>query len=145
MDASALETVVTLKNQKVLFEGVSATNPGRPVQIDYLPPAGDGEGFRGLELLLLAFGGCVSTCIVFLLRRSGKKVESYSMRAAGEKREKPLSLAKIRVEVELDSPDTSEAELAAFVETAKSLSPVWLAIAGNVQVEVAARVASAVA
>lgn len=122
-----------LVNEKLRFLGTSEDNPSRPVSMDYAPPLGDGEGFLGLELLLISFAGCVSTAIVFILRRMGKTVSGYRMRAAGTRREAPLSLEAIDFEIEVDSPDIGD-ELESAILRAEQLSPVWLAIKGNVRV-----------
>lgn len=122
-----------LVNEKLRFLGTSEDNPSRTVSMDYAPPLGDGEGFLGLELMLISFAGCVSTAIVFILRRMGKTVSGYRMRAVGTRREAPLSLEAIDFEIEVDSPDI-ENELEAAVLRAEQISPVWLAIKGNVRV-----------
>lgn len=122
-----------LVNEKLKFLGTSEDNPSRPVSMDYAPPLGDGEGFLGLELLLISFAGCVSTAIVFLLRRMGKTVKGYRMNAAGTRREAPLSLASIDFEITVASPDIAD-EVEAAILKAQEISPVWLAIKGNVDV-----------
>ncbi len=48
------EVTIRLINDKVRFTGVSKANPDHPLSIDYVPPLGDGMGFRGLELFLLS-------------------------------------------------------------------------------------------
>ena len=64
-----LNVEITRTNRKVHFEGVSDANPERRIPFDFAPPLGDGNGFAGLELLLMSFAGCVSTTVVFLLGR----------------------------------------------------------------------------
>ncbi|MCE5189718.1 MAG: OsmC family protein [Eubacteriales bacterium] len=121
--------------QKVHFEGVSESNPERMIPFDYIPPIGEGDGFAGLELLLMSFSGCVSTSIVFLIGRMGKHVASYSARAEGIRRESPLSLAKILFHVTVESSDLSDADMEAVLRQAEQISPVWHAILNNVEVE----------
>ena len=140
MNNNQLEATVTLTNQKVQFTGVSPTNPDRPIAFDYLPPFGDGEGYRGLELLLMSFAGCVSTGIVFLLRRAGKDISGFKMNARGENRPQPLSLEKIYFEVVLESKNTDDSELQSIIKQAEELSPVWIAIKNNVEVSAEGRV-----
>ena len=82
-------------NQKVHFEGVSTVNPDTVIPFDFAPPLGDGQGFGGLELLLMSFTGCVSTTLVFLLGRSGKHISSYTAAAEGIRSEQPLALKEI--------------------------------------------------
>jgi len=129
-----LQVEVSLTNEKVRFSGVSVSNPDRPVEFDYLPPLGDGQGYRGLELLLLSFAGCVSTAIVYLLRRMGKDIAGYRMNGKGISRAQPLSLEKVSVEVVVDSGDITEADMETVVSQAKEISPVWLALKNNVEV-----------
>ena len=86
-----MEVIVSLTNQKVQFTGVSTSNPDHPIAFDYLPPLGDGQGYRGLELLLMSFAGCVSTAIVALLRRMGKNISGFKMNAKGINRTQPVT------------------------------------------------------
>lgn len=134
MSVAPIEINLELKNQKVKFVGVSASNQDNPITIDYLPPLGDGEGFLGLELLVMSFAGCVSTAIVGLLRRQGKNISSYKMKAAGIKKETPLSLEKISFEITIESDNTNEDELIKTLKMAGDISPVWIAIKNNVEV-----------
>ena len=126
---------LTLVNQKVQFKSVSRTNPHRPVEMDYTPPIGDGQGFAGLELLLMSFCGCVSTAVVALLRREGKNIISYECSAAGIRQESPLMLKKIIFEVRVRSENTEASDMDKVLRVAESISPVWLAIKSSVEVE----------
>jgi putative redox protein len=123
-----------LENRKVKFSAVSRTNPGRPVELDYAPPLGDGQGFAGLELLLVSFCGCVSTAIVALLRKAGKDVAAYQGTATGIRQENPLALKKIVFTFTLQSNDTQAADMDKILGIAANISPVWLAIKNNVEV-----------
>ena len=131
MNNNQLEATVILTNQKVQFTGISKTNPNRPITFDYLPPLGDGEGYRGLELLLMSFAGCVSTTIVFLLSKMGKDISGFKMNVTVENRLQPLSLETISFDVLLDSKDTDDLELQSVIRQAEELSPVWIAIKNN--------------
>ena len=130
--------VVEIKrtNQKVHFEGVSADNPGISIPFDFTPPLGDGQGFAGLELLLMSFAGCVSTAIVFLLGRSGKHIASYAATAEGVRREQPLSLSEIHFHVGIASEDITNGDMESVIQQAEAISPVWLAIKNNVAVDI---------
>jgi putative redox protein len=66
------QVTVTLTNNKLQFTGISPSNPDRLITFDYKPPIGDGDGYNGLELLLMSLAGCSSTAIVFLLRKMEK-------------------------------------------------------------------------
>ena len=134
MSIGQVDVCVSLVNQKVQFKGISKDNPDSPIPFDYLPPMGDGQGFLGLEMLVMSFAGCVSTGIVFLLRRLGKNVISFKMNATGVKRAKPLSLERICLEIILESDNTDDSEIQNVIEQAEGLSPVWLALKNNVEV-----------
>ena len=75
--AEQLEVTVNLSNQKVQFTGVSRSNP--PITFDYDPPLGDGQGYTGLEMLLMSLAACSGTSIVALLRNISifKKQSNY--------------------------------------------------------------------
>lgn len=122
-------------NQKVHFEGVSEANPSTFIPFDYAPPVGDGNGFAGLELLLMSFAGCVSTSVVFLLGRLGKHISSYTATAEGVRRERPLSLSDIHFHIQIESEDITSTDMEAVILQAEAISPVWLAVKNNVTVE----------
>lgn len=134
MSNSELEVKLRLVNQKVQFIGVSEANPDYPLTLDYLPPLGDGQGFRGLELFLISFTGCVSTAMVGLLRRMGKTIAGFQVKAKGIPRENPLSLQAIQLKVTLESGDALESDLQSVIKLAEEISPVWIAIKNNVEV-----------
>ena len=123
-------------NQKVHFEAVSRTNPARALPFDFTPPLGDGDGFAGLELLLMSFAGCVSTTLVFLLGRLGKQITSFDAVAEGVRSERPLSLREIHLHLVLRSENLSNTELDEAILQAESVSPVWQAVKNNVSVSV---------
>ena len=129
--------IVNLKRigEKVHFEAASGDHPDLKIPFDYMPPVGEGNGFAGLEMLLMTFCGCVSTAIVALLLRQGKHVSSYSVHAEGIRREQPISLSKILFHVDLVSDNTANPEMEAVLALAEQISPVWLAMKGNVEVE----------
>ena len=122
-------------NQKVHFEGVSNANPSRCIPFDFAPPLGDGNGFAGLELLLMSFAGCVSTTIVFLLERLGKHILSYTATAEGIRRERPLSLSEIHFHIQIESKDIAGTEMEDVIKQAEAISPVWQAVKNNITVE----------
>ena len=134
MSNNQLEVHVRLINQKVQFIGVSESNLDHPITLDYLPPLGDGQGFRGLELFLMSFTGCVSTAMVYLLRNMGKNISGFQINAQGIRREKPLSLQTIQLEVILESDDAVDSDLQSVIKQTEELSPVWLVLKNNVEV-----------
>ena len=126
---------ITLTDEKVRLSGVSETNPGRPLSFDYAPPLGTGDGFAGLELLALSFAGCFSTALLVVLRRGGAQIKGFSARVTGLKTEKPLSLAKLVFEAEIESPNLDKTAAEDAVAAARKLSPVLLSLSPAIEVE----------
>lgn len=129
-----------LVNQKVKFIATPRSHPELSAILDYIPPLGDGQGFAGLELLLASFCGCVSTAVVALLRRAGKNIISYECSAEGIRQENPLSLKKIIFEICVQSDNIEASDIEKILGVAATISPVWLAIKNNVEVETEYRI-----
>lgn len=136
MASDELFVNVSLVNDKVKFLASTNLRPEKEIAFDYVPPVGDGEGYLGLELLLTSFAGCVSTAIVFLLRKMGHTVSAYKMRAEGIRQENPISLKKINAEITLGDMAVPDADIQKAIAMASNISPVWLAIKNNVDVSV---------
>lgn len=134
--SDALYVDIRLINDKVKFQAASNLQPSKEITFDYVPPVGDSEGFLGLELLVTSFAGCVSTAIVFLLRKMGHTVKEYTMRATAFRRESPVMLEKIVAEIALGSAEIPVEDIHKAIQTASSISPVWLAIKNSVEVSV---------
>ena len=129
--------VIELKRTagNVHFESVSADHPALTIPFDYTPPLGTSDGLSGLEALVMTFSACVSTAIVGLLMRLGKHIDAYSVKAEGERTEQPLTLSKILFHVEIQSNDVTAEDMEKVLHQAEIISPVWIAIKGNVAVE----------
>lgn len=134
MSIEPIELTVSLTNQKVQFTGVSKFNPERPIAFDYVPPVGDGQGYGGLELLLMSLTGCVSTAIVFLLRKMNKNIAGFQINAKGIRREQPLSLRTIFLEVLIDSNDIGNSDMQSIMKQTEEISPVWNTLKNNVEI-----------
>lgn len=137
-----MENIVVELNKidrKVHFEAVSADHPSLTIPFDYTPPLGTGDGLSGLEALVMTFCGCVSTAIVGLMMRLGKRIDSYSVRAEGVRTEQPLTLSKILFHVMIESDDITPEDMDKVLKQAELISPVWLAIQNNVVVETSYR------
>jgi len=132
---SSLIVKIKRTNQKVHFEGVSDANPDICIPFDFAPPLGDGEGFAGLELLLMSFAGCVSTTVVFLLGRMGKHITSCTATAEGVRRERPLSMSEIHFHIQIESEDIAGTDMEDALKQAEVISPVWQAVKNNLTVE----------
>lgn len=129
-----VEINLELKNDKVKFEGISKGRKDQSITFDYVPPIGDGEGYLGLEMLVMSFAGCVSTGIVAILRKMGKTVSGYKMHILGLKHETPLYLEEIQFEIFINSGNVTEEDVKISIMKAKEISPVWIAIKNNVLV-----------
>ncbi len=121
-------------DNKVHFEVVSKINSSRAIPFDYAPPLGNGQGFSGLEILLMSFAGCVSTTVVFLLGRSGKHITSYTASVEGIRNEHPLSLKEIQFHICIESEDIKRTDMENAIKQAETISPVWLAVKNNITV-----------
>ena len=121
-------------DEKVHFKAVSNSNPSIAIPFDYAPPLGNGQGFAGLEILLMGFAGCVSTTVVFVLGRLGKHIASFSASAEGIRRERPLSLEKIHLHLCIGSDDIEAVDMENVMKQTEALSPVWQAVKNNVTI-----------
>ncbi len=135
-----LSMTVELVNDKVRFSGSTRGLP--PVSADYFPPLGDGQGYTGLELLLLSLAACSGTAILPLLRRMGKTVAGLRVSAAGKRRDRhPTSFERIDIEFLLASPDATLADLQKAVAMAEgTICPVWAMLKGGCEIVPALRV-----
>ncbi len=137
----SLDNTLAVKLQtiddKSMFNATARENPA--VKVDYFPPIGTGKGYTSLELLMIAFGSCVSTTLLSLLRyRMKKSVAGLSAEVYGTVREEhPKALKHILLLLKIHSKELSEAEIQAALKIAEdTLCPVWAMIKGNVTVEV---------
>ncbi len=130
------QVTVNLTNDKVQFTGISPSNPTRPIAFDFKPPIGDGQGYNGLELLLMSFAGCSGTTIVYLLRKMGRNISGLKVNARGLRRDHPpIKFEKIFLEFILNSKDTQEADIQKAIQLAEaSVCPVWQMVKDNVTV-----------
>jgi putative redox protein len=130
------EVSVNLTNDKVQFTGISKSNPNRPIAFDFRPPIGDGQGYNGLELLLMSLAGCSGTTIVYLLREMGKNLSSFQINAKGLRRDQPpIKFEKIFLEFVLNTTDIQDADITKAIQLAEaSVCPVWQMVKDNVEI-----------
>ncbi len=131
-----LLVTITRTDRKVHFEGVSNDNPDIAVPFDFAPPIGEGDGFAGLEMLLMTLAGCISTTLVFLLGRAGKSIASFSATAQGIRSERPLALKEVHMVARLKSDDISASDMETVIGQAEAMAPVWQAVKNNVLVKI---------
>ena len=136
MEEQFEEVTVHLTNQKVQFTGVSKANPDRPITFDYKPPIGDGQGYNGLELLLMSLSGCSATAVVYLLRKMGKDISGFRVKARGIRRDvPPIKFERIFLEFILHSKDAKDTDIQRAIRLAEeSACPVWQMVKNNVEV-----------
>lgn len=137
-----LEISLELVNNRIQFRGTARDN--KPVLMDYFPPLGDGNGYTGLELLLVSFAGCSSTAIVYLLRKLGKTVGSLKVSSKGERLEKPpMAFKKIYIEYTIASNDVTDTDMEKVLKLSEeSVCPVWAMIKGNVEIAATYKIVS---
>ena len=130
------QVTVNLTNDKVQFTGISKSNPSRPITFDFKPPIGDGQGYNGLELLLMSLAGCSATTVLYLLRNMGKKISGFQVSAKGLRRDQPpIKFDKIFLKFLLISEDTADADIQKAIQLAeKSYCPVWQMIKNNAEI-----------
>lgn len=130
------QITIHLTNQKVQFTGESPSNTGHSIAFDYKPPVGDGQGYNGLELLLMSFGGCSATAMVYLLRKMGRTVSGFELNAKGlRSQQPPIKFEKICLEFILHSNDARQQDMEKAIKMAEEgVCPVWQMIKGNVEV-----------
>jgi putative redox protein len=130
------EVTVSLTNDKVQLTGVSKSNPNCPIAFDYPPPIGDGQGYNGLELLLMSLAGCSGTAIVYLLRKMRKNISGLKINAKGIRRSQPpIKFEKIFLKFILNSKDAKDADIQKAIQLAEeSVCPVWQMVKNNVEV-----------
>ena len=130
------QVTVNLTNDKVQFTGISSSNPTQPIAFDFKPPVGDGQGYNGLELLLMSFAGCSGTAIVYLLRKMRKDISGMTVNAKGLRRDQPpIKFEKIFIEFILNSKDAKDVDIQKAIQLAEeSVCPVWQMIKNNVEV-----------
>ncbi len=129
-----LSVEIKLANQKVQFSCSARALP--VVQADYFPPLGDGQGYTGLELLLLSLAACSATSIVSMLRRMKKNVADLRVNASGIRREQhPTSFSRIDLAFTLTSADAADADLQKAIQlSAETFCPVWAMLKGGVEI-----------
>jgi putative redox protein len=132
--ALTLEASAKLVNQKVGF--IASAGNNQPVAFDYPAPIGDGEGYTGLQGLLISLAACAGTAVLHLLRKQNKTVDALQVNAIGTRREvHPTSLSRIEILFTITANDISENDAAEAIRLAEeTISPVWAMIRGNAEI-----------
>jgi putative redox protein len=135
MALDILEANVTLINNKLHFIGKSGDND--PIDIDYIAPLGDDEGYTSLQLFLLSLASCAGSSVLTFLRKMKKDIKGCEIKATGNRRrEHPTCFDKITLEFILKSDDVQPADIEKVISLSEATyCPVWAMIKGNVVVE----------
>lgn len=131
--STEITAAVTLQGNTVL-KGKAHTD--HEVQIDYIPPMGDDNGFMPTELLLVSLAGCSGHTALFLLRKMGKTVENLEVHAVGTRRdEHPTVFTAIELQYNLkgDGLDAHSVERA-IAMSEETYCPVWAMLKNNIAI-----------
>ena len=136
-------TASAVHHGRMHFEGLAGDNP--PVNLDYVPPLGDGHGIRPMELLLMSLASCSGASVVALLQDSGHPLEHLEVRASGERRdEHPTIFTSIMVEFIVTSKSVDLALLQRAVAAAEEqYCPVWAMLKYGTEIHSRIRLAEA--
>ncbi|BDV42966.1 osmotically inducible protein OsmC [Geotalea uraniireducens] len=137
--ATQLAATVSLQGDSLL---IGKGHTGHEVRIDYLPPLGGDDGFMPLELLLTSLAACSCHTVLFLLRKMGKTVETFEVRAVGNRREEhPTGFTAIELRYELAGAALDAASVARAIRLAEeTYCPVWAMLQGSVTLSSSYRV-----
>jgi putative redox protein len=131
--AEQLEVTVHSTDEKVQCAAVARSNPA--VTFDYRAPLGNGQGYTGLEGLLMSLAACSGTTLVYLLRKMDRNISGFRVNAKGIRRDQPpTSLEKIYLEFIIISRDTEDPHMQKAIKLTESVCPVWAMMKGNVEV-----------
>ncbi len=132
--AGQLEVTVQSTNQKLGYTTALRSLP--PIEIDYIPPLGDGQGYLPLEMLLMSLGACSGGTIGLLLRKMGKTVTGIKVDVQGSRREQhPTSFQKIHLAFTVTSADTKDLDMQKSIKLAEdSVCPVWAMVKGSAEI-----------
>jgi putative redox protein len=133
--ADTLEVSLQLSDQKVQFKGRARTNTD--ITMDYFPPLGEGQGYTGLELLLMSLACCSATSVVALLRKMQKKVNGLAVHASGIRKEQhPTAFHTIFLKFTVTSADAGNGDVKkAITLSEESICPVWAMLKNNVEIK----------
>ena len=130
-----LQVTAKLTNEKVQFTAVTGSRP--ELICDYAPPLGDGQGYTGLELLLMSLCVCSGTSVVALLRQMKKHINQFEVCGSGIRRdEHPTAFETISLEFILKSDNTQEAEILKAIQLSQeSICPVWSMLKNSAEIK----------
>jgi putative redox protein len=129
--ASVLST-----DQKMAFKG--EVRSFSPIQLDYYKPFGEDCAPGPMEMVLVSLGTCTCSGVALILRKMGRTVDSVQARLAGDRTEThPTVFKQIKIDLEVISPDATEAELESCIAKAETvICPVYIMLSKSVDIQV---------
>ncbi len=129
-----LRASVKLVNDRLKFSGEVLNN--NPVEIDYISPLGDNDGYTSLELLLLSLSSCVGSAVLTFLRRMQKEISGCEVNARGIRNTShPTGFKTIYIDFVINSSDVTMDDFDKVLKLAEdSYCPVWAMLKGNVEI-----------
>jgi putative redox protein len=134
-----VEVAVASIDEKVRCSAAARSNPS--ITFDYRAPIGNGQGYTGLEGLLMSLAACSGTTLVYLLRKMNRNVSGFKVNAKGERKDHPpLSLEKIHLEFIVASDNTDEGTMKKALDLTKTHCPVWAMLKNNVEIRMEGKI-----
>ena len=115
---------------------------GHVVPVDYSPPLGDGQGYGGLDLLLMGLVACGAQTAMSLFIKMKQDVTKFTVSATGKRTtEHPTVLTEIQVVFAIEGNGLS----AELIEKAIRLSeekycPVWAMLKPSTKISYSIRI-----
>lgn len=125
----------TLIDDKVRFT-VKTRADSPQVTFDFFPPIGTGEGYTGLEGLLMSLAVCAATTVIYLLRKGGREVSGCEVNASGSMKDLPeVGFESAVLRFSLSGSDITDEDVDKALELARdSACPVWQMVRGNFRI-----------
>ena len=134
MQGRHLSADITLINEKLKFECRVENRPA--VVVDYVPPAGDGEGITSLELLLMSLATCYGSALKVILSGPMKcHVTALQIRAEGERAQThPTVFQTITLHVNLSAEGIEDGAVELLATQAERICPMYVMLKDSVPI-----------
>ena len=115
-----MQVTLTWKNEGLHF--TAQVPSGHTLTFDSDPAVGGTDrGARPMEGLLSAMLACFAADVVSILQKKRKTVQSFTIDATAQRREKPPKVfTRVKIFIMLDSPDVTRADLDHCIELARN-------------------------
>ena len=120
---------------KMQLKGTGHT--GHEVQIDYMPPYGEDNGFTPLELLMVSLAGCSGQTIQLLLKKMGKTLDQIEVIANGTRRmdKHPTVITDIDLQFNLKGDKLDDPSVENAIKMSENeFSPIWAMLKNNIAI-----------